>query len=171
MATGSRKQGLQELHSFAVSILFLSETLCGGHCAQTGEDMFLSVIESQKRADAWERIWRSDGGNGLSQYRRWSEWLRQNTRESISRLTDTSSRTPRTSERSSRRAPATVSPIQVPNVRSSQGAGKGIQRGSERAERAADGTTLHDCVCSVRQWPGDGESGIDKAGRGRGGVW
>ena len=31
-----------------------------------------SVIESQKRADAWERIWRSDDGNGLSKYRKWA---------------------------------------------------------------------------------------------------
>ena len=38
-----------------------------------------SVIESQKRADAWERICRSDDGYGLSKYRRWSEWLRENT--------------------------------------------------------------------------------------------
>ena len=72
----------------------------------------------------------------------------------ISRLTDT------TSERSSRRAPAAVCPIQTstrrvsqshmagggrrgltPTVRSSQGAGKGIQRGGERPEGAPDGTT------------------------------
>ena len=131
-----------------------------------------SVIESQKRADAWERIWRSGDGNGLSKYRRRSEWLRGNTVESISRLADTSSRTSRTCERSSRRASAAVCPIQtltrrvslpniagggrrglVPTVRSSQGAGKGIQRGSERAERAPDGTTLHVGVCNVRQWP------------------
>ena len=38
-----------------------------------------SVIESQKRADARERIWRSDDGSGLSKYRRWGEWLRENT--------------------------------------------------------------------------------------------
>ena len=38
-----------------------------------------SVIESQKRADAWERIWRSDDGKGLSKYRKWSDWLRENT--------------------------------------------------------------------------------------------
>ena len=34
-----------------------------------------SVIESQKRADAWERNWRSDDGNGLSKYRKWVDWL------------------------------------------------------------------------------------------------
>ena len=50
-----------------------------------------SVIESHKRADAWERIWRSDDGDGLSKYRKWSDWLGENTEESISRLTDTSS--------------------------------------------------------------------------------
>ena len=121
----------------------------------------LSVIESKKRADAWERIWRSDDDNGLSKYTRWSDWLRENRGESISRLTDTSSRTHRTSERSSRRAPATMCPIQtstrrvslshlagggrrglIPTVRSSQGAGKGIQRGSERAQEAPDGTPV-----------------------------
>ena len=113
-----------------------------------------SVIESQKRADAWERICRSDDGNGLSKYRKWGDWLRENTGESSSRLTGTSSRTHRTSERSSRRAPAAVCPIQtstrrvslshmagggrrglIPTVRSSQGAGKGIQRGGERGRR------------------------------------
>ena len=73
------------------------ETICGWHCAQTGETCSstrirrektkgsnfcgpLNVIESQKRADAWERIWPSDDGNGLSKYRRWSEWPRENTR-------------------------------------------------------------------------------------------
>ena len=131
-----------------------------------------SVIESQNGRVAWERISRSDDGNGLSKYRRCSEWLRENTWESISRLTGTSSRTHRTSERSSRRAPAAVCPIQtstrrvslshmagggrrglIPTVRSSQGAGKGIQRGGERTEGAPDGTTLHVGVCSVRQWP------------------
>ena len=39
----------------------------------------------------------------------------------------------------------------IPTVRSSQGAGKGIQRGGERTEGAPDGTTLHVGVCSVRQ--------------------
>ena len=58
----------------------------------------------------------------------------------------------------------------VPTVRSSQGAGKGIQRGGERAKGAPDGTTLHVGVCSVRQCPGDGESWSDRAGRDRGGV-
>ena len=58
----------------------------------------------------------------------------------------------------------------VPTIRSSQAAGKGKQRGSERAEIAPGGTTLHVGVCSVRQWPGDGESWSDRAGRGRGGV-
>ena len=109
--------------------------------------------------------------------------------ESISRLTGTSSRTHRTSERSSRRAPAAVCPIQtstrrvslshmagggrrglIPTVRSSQGAGKGIQRGGERAEGATDGTTLQVGVCSVRQWPSDGESWRDRAGGSRGGM-
>ena len=136
-----------------------------------------SVIESQKRADAWERIWRSDDGNGLSKYRKWGDWLRENTGESISRLTDTTSRTHRTSELSSRRAPAAVCPIQtstrrvslshmagggrrglIPTVRSSQGAGKGIQRGVEGKKGHQMGTTLHVGVCSVRQWPSDGES-------------
>ena len=81
------------------------ETFCGWHCAQTGETCSStrirrdtkSVIESQKRADVWERIWRSDEGNGLSKYLRWGEWLRKNTEETISRRTDSSSRTPRTS--------------------------------------------------------------------------
>ena len=131
-----------------------------------------SVIESQKRADAWERIWRSDDGSGLFKYRRWSEWLRENMGESIIRLTDTSSRTRRISERPSRRAAATVCPIHtvgggrrglVPTVRSSQGGGKGIQRGDERAEGAPDGTTFHVGVCSVRPWPSDGESWSDRA--------
>ena len=58
----------------------------------------------------------------------------------------------------------------IPTVRSSQGAGKGTQRGGERAERAPDGTTLHVGVCSVRQWPGDGESWRDRAGGSRGGM-
>ena len=57
-----------------------------------------------------------------------------------------------------------------PTVRCSQGAGKGTQRGSERAERAPGGTPLHVGVCSVRQWPSDGESWSDRAGRERGGV-
>ena len=56
-------------------------------------------VSLRRGADAWERIWRSDDGNGLSKYRRWSKWLRENTEESISRLTDTSSRTYGTSER------------------------------------------------------------------------
>ena len=55
----------------------------------------------------------------------------------------------------------------VPTVRSSEGAGKGIQRGSERAERV---TTLFVVVCSVRQWLSDGESWRDKAGGSRGGT-
>ena len=55
----------------------------------------------------------------------------------------------------------------VPTVRSSEGAGKGIQRGSERAERV---TTLYVVVCSVRQWLSDGESWRDKAGGSRGGT-
>ena len=135
-----------------------------------------SVIESLKRADAWERIWRSDDGNGLSP-------------STAGGATETSSQTHRTSERSSRRAPAAVCPIQtstprvslshmagggrrglIPTVRSSQGAGKGMQRGGERAERAPDGTTLHVGVCSVRQWPGDGESWSGRTGRDQGGV-
>ena len=41
---------------------------------------------------------------------------------------------------------------------------------SEGAEGAPDGTTLHVGVCSVRQWPSDGESWSDRAGRDRGGV-
>ena len=112
---------------------------------------------------------------------RGSEWLPENTGESISRLTDTSSRTHRTPERSLGRAPATVCPIQtstrrvslshmaggerrglIPTVRSSQGAGEGRQRGGERAEGAADGTTFHVGVCNVRQWPSDGESWRDR---------
>ena len=141
------------------------ETLCGWQCAQTRETCSSTRI---------------------------SEWLRENTGEPFSRLTGTSSRTHRTPERSSRRAPATVCPIQtstrrvslpnmagggrrdlIPTVRSSQGAGKGVQRGGERAEGAEgapDGTTLHVGACSVRQWPGDGESWGDRAGRDRGGV-
>ena len=47
---------------------------------------------------------------------------------------------------------------------------QGIQRGGERAEGAPDGTTFHVGVCSVRQWPSDGESRRDRAGRGRGGM-
>ena len=44
-----------------------------------------SVIENQKRAEAWELIWRSpDDGSGISKYRRWNAWLRQNTGESTS---------------------------------------------------------------------------------------
>ena len=36
-----------------------------------------SVIENQKRAEAWELIWRSpDDGSGISKYRRWNAWLR-----------------------------------------------------------------------------------------------
>ena len=84
-------------------------------------------------------------------------------------------------ERSSRRAPATLCPIQtstrrvslshmagggrrglIPTVRSSQGAGKGIQRGGERAEGAPDGTTFRVGVLHVRQWPSDGESWRDE---------
>ena len=60
--------------------------------------------------------------------------------------------------------------VAIPTVRSSQGARKAIQRGGERAEGAPDGTTFHVGVCSVRQWPNDGESWSNRAGRGRGGM-
>ena len=199
----SREQGLQELHSFAASTLFKRRDPLR---SADWRNMFL--VEDQKgekrkvgtsaarRVSSKARSGQMPGSvsgdpmmvtdspstaNGATGS--------EKTRESISRLTDTSSRTPRTSERSSRRAPATVCPIQtptrrvalpnmagggrrglVPTVRSSLGAGNGIQRGSERAERAQDRTALHVGVCSVRQWPGDGESWIDRAGRGRGGV-
>ena len=178
----SRERGLQKLHSFvAPTMLPRRDPLRLAMRADYGRKTKgwnlcgpKSVIESQKRADAWERIWRSDDGGGLSRYRRWGGWLRENTGESISRLTGTSSRTHRTSERSSRRAPSAECPKQtptrrvslpnkgrrglVPTVRSSQVAGKGIHRGGERAEGAPDGTTLHVRVCSVRQWPSDGKS-------------
>ena len=124
----SRERGLQKLHSFCCANAPTVRPFAVGnvrriekHVPRRGSEgrktkgnlcSPKSVIESQKRADAWERIWRSDDGNGLSKYR-WSDWLRENTVESISRLTDTSSRTHRTSERSSRRAPAAVCPIQT----------------------------------------------------------
>ena len=39
-----------------------------------------SDVESQKRAEAWELIWRSpDDASGISTCRRWCEWLRENT--------------------------------------------------------------------------------------------
>ena len=105
-----------------------------------------SVIESQKRAEAWELIWRSpDDGSGISKYRRWNAWLRENTGESTSGIAVTSARTHRAVERSSRRAPVTVRSIKtpprklslpdvaggrgrsiVPTVRSSQSTGKGV---------------------------------------------
>ena len=109
-----------------------------------------SVIENQKRAHAWERIWRSDDGDGLSKYGRWSEWLRENTGESISRLTDTSSSccSVPNPEACSKGFSAEHGWWRETTVRSSEGAGKGIQRGSERAERV---TTLCVVVCSVRQ--------------------
>ena len=57
-----------------------------------------SVIESQKRADAWERNWRSDDGNGLSKYRKWVDWLwvnqfleMENWRDPLERVTSTNS--------------------------------------------------------------------------------
>ena len=67
-----------------------------------------SVFESQKRADAWERVWRSDDGFGLSKYRRSSGWLREKHggNQPVDLLTQLS-RTHRTSERSSRRDPVT----------------------------------------------------------------
>ena len=74
--------------------------------------------ESQKRAEAWELIWRSpDDGSGISKYCRWCERLRENTGESTSGLADTSARTSRASEGSSRRAPATVRSIKTPSRR------------------------------------------------------
>ena len=115
----SRERGLQKLHSFvAPAMLF-----CGWQCAQNREHVPRlgseggttqgwnlcspkSVIESQKWADAWERTWRSDDGNGLSKYRKWSDWLQE-------RRGNQSVDSHRTSERSSRRAPAAVCPIQT----------------------------------------------------------
>ena len=116
-----------------------------------------SVIENQKRAGAWELIWRSpDDGSGISKYRRWNAWLRENTGESTSGVT--SARTHRAVERSSRRAPVTVRAIKtptrklslpdvvggrgrsiVPTVRSSQSTGKGVQRGGEGTEETPNG--------------------------------
>ena len=126
-----------------------------------------SVIESQKRADARERIWRSDDGNGLSKYRRWSDWLRENTGESISRLTDTSSRTHRTSKRSSRTS--SCCSVLNPDVYSK---GFSVRREtwphSNRSQQPRG--TRWDSVCSVRQWPRDGESSRDRAGGSRGGM-
>ena len=195
------------LHSFVAPTMFPGRDLLRlWQCAQTRETCSSTRIRREKnerveplrpeechqKPEAGRclgRIWRSDDGHGLSKYRRWREWLRENTGESISGLTDTSSRTHRTPERSSGRAPVTACQIQtptrrvslpnmagggrhglVPTVRSSQGAGKGIQRGGERAKGAPDGTTLHVGVCSVRQLLGDGESWSDRAGRDRGGV-
>ena len=149
-----------------------------------------SVIENQKRTEAWELIWRSpDDGSGFSKYRRWNAWLREDMEESTSGIADTSSRTHRAVERSSRRAPVTVRSIKtpprklslpdvaggtgrsiVPTVRSSQSTGKGVQRGSEGTKKTSNGTALHVSVRGVRQWPDDGNSRIDRAGRGRDGV-
>ena len=114
-----------------------------------------SVIENQKRAEAWELIWRSpDDGSGISKYRRWNAWLRENTGESTSGIAVTSARTHRAVERSSRRALVTVRSIKtpsrklslpdvvggrgrsiVPTVRSSQSTGKGVQRGGARGQK------------------------------------
>ena len=42
-----------------------------------------SVVENKKRAEAWELIWRSpDDGSGISKYRRWNAWLREKYGES-----------------------------------------------------------------------------------------
>ena len=114
-----------------------------------------SVIENQKRAEAWELIWRSpDDGSGISKYRRWNAWLRENTGESTSGIAVTSARTHRAVERSSRRAPVTVRSIKtpprklslpdvvggrgrsiVPAVRSSQSTGKGVYNEAARGQK------------------------------------
>ena len=149
-----------------------------------------SVIESQKRAEAWELIWRSpDDGSGISKYRRWNAWLRENMGESTSGIAVTSARTHRAVERSSRRAPVTVRSTKtpprklslldviggrgrsiVPTVRSSQSTGKDVQRGGEGTEETPNGAVLHVSVRGVRQWPDDGSSWINRTGRGRDGV-
>ena len=130
-----------------------------------------------------------DDGSGISKYRRWNAWLRENTGESTSGIAVTSARTHRAVERSSRRAPVTVRSIKrpprklslpdvaggrgrsiVPTARSSQRTGKGVQRGSEGTEKTSNGTALHVSVRGVRQWPDDGNSWINRTGRGRDGV-
>ena len=58
----------------------------------------------------------------------------------------------------------------VPTVRSSQSTGKGVQRGGEGTEETPNGTALHVSVRGVRQWPDDGNSWINRTGRGRDGV-
>ena len=109
--------------------------------------------------------------------------------ESTSGIAVTSARTHRAVERSSRRAPVTVRSIEtpsrklslpdvvgrrgrsiVPTVRSSQSTGKGVQRGGEGTEETPNGAALHVSVRGVRQWPDDGNSWINRTGRGRDGV-
>ena len=127
--------------------------------------------------------------SGISKYRRWNAWLRENMGESTSGIAVTSARTHRVVERSSRRAPVTVRSIKTPprklslpdvaggkgrsivsTVRSSQSTGKGVQRGSEGQKKTSNGTALHVSVRGVRQWPDDGNSWINRTGRGRDGV-
>ena len=134
------------------------ETFCDWQCAQSRETRGSEgrktqgwnlcspkrVIENQKQADAWERIWRSDDGNGLSKYRKWSDWLRENTEnQSVDSLTH-----------------------RLEDVASFQpfAAAKAQGKAYSEAARGRVG------VCSVRHWPSDGESWSDRAGRDRGGM-
>ena len=98
--------------------MFLDENQTKGGSKRNGETFCCpnSNVASQKRAEAWELTWQCpDDGSGISRYRRWCAWLRWNIGESASGLADTSSRTPRTHERSSRRASATVRPVKTPS--------------------------------------------------------
>ena len=122
--------------------MFLDEDQTKG-AKRNGEASAARRVSSktQKRAEAWELIWRSpDDGSGISKYRRWNAWLRENMGESTSGIAVTSARAV---ERSSRRALVTVRSIKtpprklslpdvvggrgrsiVPTVRSSQSTGK-----------------------------------------------
>ena len=119
-----------------------------------------SVIESQK-----ERIWRPDDGNGLSKYRKWCCWLRENTAESMMQCAQPR----RLLEGFLCRTwlvegdVASLQSFAAAKAQAHSEAGRG-QKWHQM------GATLHVGVCSVRQWPGDGESWRDRAGGSRGGM-
>ena len=89
------------MHSLVAPILLLWRDLVRLALRADQRNMFLdedqtrnlccpkSDVESQKRAEAWELIWRSpDDSSGISRHRRWCAWLRENTgNQSVDSLT------------------------------------------------------------------------------------
>ena len=117
-----------------------------------------SVTESQKRADAWERIRRSDDGNGLSKYRKCgdcSERTRGN--QSVDSLAHRLERIELLNDHRDelllQRAQSTVVHSWWRETWPHSNHSQQPRRRERHTEGAPDGTTLHVGVCRVRQWP------------------